>query len=227
MSTIQCQHCGQSVPEKSAFCPYCGCTIELTENPVAENPYVGPPANTPKKNSRTWLYGIVATLVTIILILGGILLYLQHQEAEATRRLAETERLKAEQAEQEVEQAKKLAEEANAKAEEAKNEAKEAKTQSANRAYMAQQNAQDAVAQSRLNRYSVIVGSFQNPAEAERFASTVSNSTGYYGQVVPFNIRNKGRWYRVIAYTTDSYYDAQNVCDNLKYSFNGAWVLTL
>lgn len=209
MSTIQCQHCRQPVPEQSAFCPYCGSVIGHTENPVADNLYVEPQTNTSDKQSKKWLYGIVATLVTIILILGGILLYLQHQEAEATRRLAETERLKAEQAKQEVEEAKKLAEEAKAKAEEAQNEAKEAKTQSANRAYTARQNSQDAIAQSRLSRYNVIVGSFQNHAEAERFASMVSNSTGYYGQVVPFNIRNKGRWYRVIAYTKNSYYDAK------------------
>ena len=77
-----------------------------------------------------------------------------------------------------------------------------------------------------LKTYSVVVGSFVGKTNAEGLCNTL-RSKGYEARVVKTSETIKGQtgWYRVIASSFDDKGSAISSRDQLKSTYNGAWLL--
>ena len=77
-----------------------------------------------------------------------------------------------------------------------------------------------------LKTYSVVVGSFVGKTNAEGLCNTL-RSKGYEARVVKTSETIKGQtgWYRVIASSFDDKGSAVSSRDQLKSTYNGAWLL--
>ena len=77
-----------------------------------------------------------------------------------------------------------------------------------------------------LKTFSVVVGSFQNQANADGLCGQL-RSSGYSARVIKTNetINGLTGWYRVIASSFDSKASAVQSRDELRGKYNGAWVL--
>lgn len=77
-----------------------------------------------------------------------------------------------------------------------------------------------------LKTYSVVVGSFVGKTNAEGLCNTL-RSKGYQARLVKTNETIKGQtgWYRVIASSFDDKGSAISSRDELKATYNGAWLL--
>ena len=77
-----------------------------------------------------------------------------------------------------------------------------------------------------LKAYSVVVGSFVGKTNAEGLCNTL-RSKGYEARVVKTSETIKGQtgWYRVIASSFDEKGSAISSRDQLKSTYNGAWLL--
>lgn len=74
MALIKCPECGNTVSDKAANCPRCGCPVSHTvyRKDIAN----GAPAPFPQKsNSNIWIYAVIAFLLTVLLGGGAYLAF--------------------------------------------------------------------------------------------------------------------------------------------------------
>ena len=188
-----------------------------------------------RKSSKKWIWLLSALMIVLAAVGVGTFLLIQHNKKEHDKQVtAEMEKLKTEKTNAEQERSRAQAEAEAAREEAARAKAVEdsikavrrAETEAKRRAEAEARRREEAEAQSVLQTYSVVVASKRSKSEAESYEHMVDNYTEYYGRTIPFTLGRKGRYYRVIAYTSYSRYDAEEARDNLRSQFPGAWIYT-